>query len=308
MQGVSKFFRQSKLWSKVIQRNASTKDAATTNWFRSEAGAMAMKSIIQTVPVDFLKSSNIQEYVDCALCSDRSSFVPYPHRHIIHQLLTYPLTLSYGLRNLFPTEDHFNHFEELRVTVLGARAESSLPMQWWRHVLFLNPTVKRLSIRFIGPGLGVANNQRDISSQWKWTTGCGNSSQLNLFVDPSHDSCVLHEHHDAHQLLLQSHIFVLYNPGLGSSFLKSAWRPTVEMLLSSKKPILCTALSNSDLNNDVTALQDIAARRSDDQDIGESFEMLLEPQKNPFLSTLVRQDEANQPIQTNQFVYIFRSK
>lgn len=276
------------------------------NWMQSSDGKRIIKSILNVTPESATKTANVRDYAEMVFDSEKT-VLQLPQRHLLSQLLTFPLTLSNSIHHVFPSMDETFLFDDFRVSIIGARAESSLPLHWWRHALFMQSFARKLSLRFIGPGLGVNPSIVRNQAEWSWQNKLGPRS-IAMKSDIKKDSIVLHEHSEVETLLRDTHLFVLFNPGMGSKALKEYWKPTVELLLTSRKPVLCTALNEEDLRTDIDALKQIASSRSDDEDLGESFEMICRPQTNPFASSLVKLDEDKRAIATNHSYYIFQSK
>ncbi|CAN0003114.1 unnamed protein product, partial [Laminaria digitata] len=88
-----------------------------------------------------------------------------PARRFLSHLLTFPLTLSMGLHEVGLSSSSPNRGADrggggggghrVSVVCVGARAESTLPPDFWRETLFALPGVSRLSLHLLGPELGV---------------------------------------------------------------------------------------------------------------------------------------------------------
>lgn len=95
--------------------------------------------------------------------------------------------------------------------------------------------------------------------------------------------------------------------------LKADWDPTVRILLQTRKPIICTAHGDKDLENDLNLLNKISTEE-DTQEIGEPLEFLFPPHLNPFRSSKRTIDPhapegtAGRIVTTNHYVYAFQSK
>lgn len=286
-------------------------DHSINQWVRSRHGKDVLKEAVDIIPRERANTCGGMADYTRSLFSSSGSEWDRPQECVLSQLLTFPLTMANGIRSIFPFQDDLVHMESLNVTVVGARAESSLPAHWWRHALFLNPPANKLSIRFVGPGIGVNTSfgrKFEHSCSWR-EAGSGQTFELHLRADVQKDATVLHQHSERDSILATTHVFVLYNPGIGSKTLRDSWAPTLELLLSARKPVLCTALSGTDLRNDIAALSDVALKASDcTEDLGDSFEMICEPQINAFSSSYVKLDEAGSPIASNHSFYVFQPK
>ena len=173
--------------------------------------------------------------------------------------LTFPLTLSYGLRRIFASREV--KMETIRVLCLGARAESSLPSVWWAESRRGAEDVLegQLSISFLGPHLQTHRPPRPLPP--------GTPTLLTLqHIDQGRSLFHLHPHHM--RLLLHTDLFVLFNPGFGATEqLQQQWGPTLQLLLQTRKPVLATAHSARDLARDLAFLEALT-NREDEQDLG----------------------------------------
>jgi hypothetical protein len=84
-------------------------------------------------------------------------------------------------------------------------------------------------------------------------------------------------------------------------------------LLETRKPILCTAHGEDDLQTDLKELVDRIAVDADDQHLGDSLHFLIKPKTNPYSSLSPRvhdkpSGEAKEVVLTNKFVYAFHAK
>lgn len=226
--------------------------------------------------------------------------------------LTFPLTLSYGLRRVFSS--HEEKKEKVRVLCLGARAESSLPRVWWDQCLASSAGVvgKSLSIGFLGPHLQTHRPPRPAPAL-RGGGGSGRSSGRSLDIHHVEGGAGLfHEHPEWQRLLLHTDVFVLFNPGLGATqALTDSWAPTLRLLFMSRKPVLATAHSAHDLQRDLACLERLTAEE-DEQDIGEPMVRIFAPHRNPFASSRRTCDDKEAPeaqvVTTNEFIYAFAAK
>jgi len=218
----------------------------------------------------------------------------------------------------------------INVLVLGARAESSLPLIWWKEML-LACDFDDVNIRMVGPELLETRHQTDthksvaIEKGKVSIIGCGPNS-----LSQSSDRTALHLHADLMPLLQWAHVFALFNPGYGSPCSKNDWDPTLRLLLQTHKPVLCTAYGHHDLRrgesqrcprhcivttrtmpSDLSALDRLTAEE-DSQELGEPIDFLLPPQDNPFKSYRFLVDEKEPAdrgvVITNHTVYAVAAK
>lgn len=257
----------------VVRRQARD-DAA---WLCTESGKTRIRLFYEKFPADKRKvnSRDIVDYIhsrtDPSSTSEQIDSQQLAAFRVLSSLLTFPLTLAYGLNKLFssssPASSYTNMMlkdRRINVLVLGARAESSLPLIWWQEML-LSCDFDDVNLRMIGPellekgrplqdippqnsslvesGEGEPTIRRRVS-----ISGCGPSSS----VCQSSDRTALHLHEDLVPLLQWAHVFALFNPGYGSKAMggtgsPSDWDPTLRLLLQTRKPVLCTAYGHQDL-------------------------------------------------------------
>lgn len=243
----------------------------------------------------------MQEYISQRL---QLQAVADPERakRLLSTLMTFPLTLSQAINSVYPPSFNKSSFN---VVVIGARAESSLPLLWWREILFHTHISSDINIRFVGPQLQVKDpGSRSYTHSWHPTS----NQKVVLDVQKS-DNALLHQHDSYFELLLWGDLFVLFHPGYGSKNLNSSWRPTISGIIETRKPILATAFSKSDLSDDVNALK-VIAEEEDHQELGNPIDWIAHPSENPFSSCRqeVHPVENSELIISNQFSYIFQWK
>lgn len=115
-----------------------------------------------------------------------------------------------------------------QVLVVGARDESSLPVAWWKNLLYALPPSTHVTLEMLGP---------DIATKWDAHTlvGCddallGHSAGAGGGADgadtqelgrgpstlrlraPAGNKTVLADHPEVREKLLQADLFVLFNP------------------------------------------------------------------------------------------------
>lgn len=281
----------------------------------SGADARLITKFVEKLPEKAIDASDMEEYI--SLRGGQYAWPP-PAIRTLSALLTFPLTLSYGLSQIFPAE---HKVEALNILVVGARSESSLPMVWWREMLCANSNAATHNIRMVGPGLqqnksvygsattGVAITKSD--SNTKKTLSVTNNYTMTADKKLHTDFSALHEHPEHNKLLRWADVFVLFNPGYGNDTLKELWEPTIKQLLHTHKPILCTAYGAHDLKRDLQALDRISTVE-DDQEFGEPIEFLFYPQENPFKTFKCTIDPTergdNGIVTTNHSIYAFLAK
>lgn len=167
----------------------------------------------------------------------------------------------------------------VRIFVLGARAESSLPREVWTQLEYLFPR-STFHIIFIGP---ESMTNRDAEYPLPARTAANPfgaivedriSSRLKIttFVDYFH---TLHEANLFYPYDPYFDCFMLYHPGLGHPASVHEWEATLPQLLETKVPIICTGYTEWDMERDWRWVMEKCAGEVD---------LLMEPGENIFRS------------------------
>ncbi|KAI1752920.1 putative mRNA processing protein [Xylaria castorea] len=231
----------------------------------------------------------------------------------VTRLLTYPLTIGSILHELSPysirkggrlTPEGLKSLSALRYTlhpprtggdigikglrpeappirlfILGARAESSLPRNVWVQLAHLFPRGK-FHLIFIGPE-SMANRDDEfplpprtasnpfgaVVEDRVWPT-----MKISTIVDYYH---TLHKTGHFYPYDPYFDCFVMFHPGLGHPASSHEWAETVPLLLETKAPILVTGYTQHDMDRDIAWVNKTCH--------GE-FDMLMEPGENIFRS------------------------
>ncbi|KAK0621372.1 PXA domain-containing protein [Bombardia bombarda] len=230
------------------------------------------------------------------------------------RLLTYPVTIASVLHELSPygirkedrriTNEGLKSFSALRYTlhppksgggqdvkglrmeappvrlfILGARAESSLPRDVWTQLAHLFPR-SRFHLIFIGPE-SMANRDDEfplpprtptnpfgaIVEDRVWPT-----MKISTIVDYYH---TLHKANYFYPYDPYFDCFIMFHPGLGHPASSHEWEETIPMLLETKAPVIVTGYTQADMERDIAWVEKSAA--------GE-FDILMEPGENTFRS------------------------
>ena len=175
-------------------------------------------------------------------------------------VLSTPLTTALFYSNVFAQSSLKS---TSRLCCVGARAEATLPHEYWKEFLTMVALATgshiSLHLHFVGP---------DIHDKTKTTTVKWSQSEITL--DWYHKG-MLHHLEDSWDA------YLLMNPGLGHENLKENWEPTLIRLLQSESPILLTAHSEKDANRDASLLKD-------------AYEVNVEYRENPFASQIQYED------------------
>ncbi|GAP91045.1 putative mRNA processing protein [Rosellinia necatrix] len=167
----------------------------------------------------------------------------------------------------------------VRIFILGARAESSLPRNVWVQLAHLFPRGK-FHLVFIGPE-SMANRDDEfplpprtaanpfgaIVEDRVWPT-----MKISTVVDYYH---TLHKTGHFYPYDPYFDCFVMFHPGLGHPSSSHEWAETVPLLLETKAPILVTGYTKDDMERDIAWVNTTCR--------GE-FDMLMEPGENIFRS------------------------
>ncbi|KAH7406907.1 zinc-finger of mitochondrial splicing suppressor 51-domain-containing protein [Phaeosphaeria sp. MPI-PUGE-AT-0046c] len=255
------------------------------------------------------------------------------------KLLTYPITIASVINELSPynlrkngrmTPEGLKSFSALRHTlhpprtgggdtwknaklappsvrlfVLGARAESSLPRETWMQLAYLFHRVQ-FSLHFIGPE-SMANREKELPLPEKTPLNpfgaviedrISNAMKISTYVDYYH---TLHKSGHFQPYDPYFDCFVVFHPGFGNPRSMHEWEETLPLLLETKCPIIATGYSPWDMQQDM----DLLNKR-----FGNEMDVLLEPGENLFRS--LRWDlndlDPHDATCSNWGVYAFRGK
>lgn len=167
----------------------------------------------------------------------------------------------------------------VRIFVLGARAESSLPRNAWVQLAHLFPRA-RIHLIFIGPESMMNRDdefplpERTPSNPWGMIVEdrVWHSMKISTIVDYYH---TIHKTGYFYPYDPYFDCFVMFHPGLGHPASSHEWEETLPMLLETKVPIIVTGYTQEDMERDINWVHKTAA--------GE-FDVLLEPGENRFRS------------------------
>ncbi|CAG8424768.1 unnamed protein product, partial [Penicillium salamii] len=167
----------------------------------------------------------------------------------------------------------------VRIFILGARAESSLPRDVWLQLQYMYPQAL-LHLIFIGPE-SMANRDSEFPLPERTPENpfggivedrLGGQMKITTYVDYFHTMNKAQYFGPFDPYL---DCFMLFHPGLGHPASSHEWEETLPQLLETKVPILCTGYTQWDLERDINWVSEKCA--------GE-FDVLLEPGENIFRS------------------------
>ena len=167
----------------------------------------------------------------------------------------------------------------VRIFVLGARAESSLPRDVWMQLSYLFPQAS-FNLIFIGPE-SMANRDSEFPLPERTPENpfgaivedrLSDKMKITTYVDYFH---TLHEANMFYPYDPYFDCFMLFHPGLGHPASAHEWEDTLPQLLSTKVPIICTGYTDWDMQRDAQWVSEKCAGEVD---------ILMEPGENRFRS------------------------
>ena len=227
---------------------------------------------------------------------------------VLSMILTNPLTISYGIRSIFP------HMKDIKILCLGARSESNLPLIWWKESIITLPSISNISIEMVGPEIIPQRIKESSSSIYSFQLPNSHQIQQIKVLSPIENKVFFHKLVNKYEKLLQNDLYLLFNPGYGANnIMKLQWKETLELLLHTKKPILCTSHSHGDLQRDLIYLNELVEQHNEEGlELGNPIEMIIQPQHNPFCSLSIthdpKEDQDSNIISTNSYIYAFKMK
>ncbi|KAJ5807526.1 hypothetical protein N7447_010982 [Penicillium robsamsonii] len=171
------------------------------------------------------------------------------------------------------------HAPPVRIFILGARAESSLPRDVWLQLQYMYPRAL-LHLIFIGPE-SMANRDGEYPLPERTPENpfggivedrLGGQMKITTYVDYFHTMNKAQYFGPFDPYL---DCFMLFHPGLGHPASSHEWEETLPQLLETKVPIICTGYTQWDLERDIKWVGEKCR--------GE-FDVLLEPGENIFRS------------------------
>ncbi|KAK2630368.1 hypothetical protein QTJ16_001188 [Diplocarpon rosae] len=167
----------------------------------------------------------------------------------------------------------------MRIFILGARAESSLPREVWVQLTHLFPRVA-FHLVFIGPESMAGRDAEFPLPQRTPENPHGaivedrltNFLKISTYVDYYH---TLHAAGHFYPYDPYFDCFMLFHPGLGHPASSHEWEDTIPQLLETKVPILVTGYTQFDMERDIDWVK---------KKVGGEMDMLMEPGENRFRS------------------------
>ena len=167
----------------------------------------------------------------------------------------------------------------VRLFILGARAESSLPRDVWLQLSNMFPR-SMFHLIFIGPE-SMANRDEEFPLPERTPENpfggivedrLGGQMKITTYVDYFHTMYKANYFQPFDPYL---DCVVLFHPGLGHPASSHEWEETLPQLLETKVPIISTGYTQWDMERDINWVH---------EKCGGEFDVLLEPGENIFRS------------------------
>lgn len=190
----------------VLETEIEKETELDRKWISSENSAQTMK-LGNHEPASYNESKDMNEHI-IARGYESSDIQNESSRRVLSSLLSFPLTLAYAHKLLFPAVP-----SKVNVLIVGARAESSLPLLWWKDCLYNNDKLDTLSIKMTGPGIqNVPQNKEIHTDSWKLPSKNPTVNVSRLYTP--NNMKLLHDNDEALKLLQWADVFLLFNPGM----------------------------------------------------------------------------------------------
>jgi hypothetical protein len=215
----------------------------------------------------------------------------------------------------------------IRICCVGARAEATLPEPFWKELL-ISTFPLSWDITFIGPEVIIPKGQSKII---KLVHKSDNGDNERQFLRLSFHRCYFEDYiatatnqsnttppseKNNHEEILPSDMWsgaVLFNPGIGHTYLQKKWVGTMQLLIQSNIPLLITAHNQADCDRDLEALneivQTVGSANCDNNTSQNRISLPLSYITNPWSSQQDVVDPLNptatQSVRTNSHVLIF---
>ncbi|KAI4187779.1 MAG: hypothetical protein L6R41_002583 [Letrouitia leprolyta] len=167
----------------------------------------------------------------------------------------------------------------VRIFILGARAESSIPRDVWIQLEYLFPRC-RIHLIFIGPE-SMANRDAEFPLPERTPANpfgrivedrISSYTKITTYVEYYH---TMHKANYFQPFDPYFDCFVLFHPGLGHPASVHEWEETLPQLLETKVPVICTGYTDWDMQRDKKWVEEKMAGEVD---------MLMKPGENIFRS------------------------
>jgi len=167
----------------------------------------------------------------------------------------------------------------VRLFILGARAESSLPREVWLQLAYLFPRAT-FHLNFIGPE-SMTNRDAEFPLPDRTPSNpfgaviedrLGGQMKISTYVEYFQ---TLHQAQHFYPYDPYFDAFILFHPGLGHPASSHEWEQALPQMLETKVPIICTGYTEYDMQRDIEWVSKQARGEMD---------LLLTPGENRFRS------------------------
>lgn len=167
----------------------------------------------------------------------------------------------------------------MRLFIIGARAESSLPREVWLQLAHLFHRVQ-FHLIFIGPESMVNRDDEFPLPERTARNPFGaviedqfsRDMKISTYVEYFH---TLYDAQEFYPFDPYLDCFVLFHPGLGHPSSSHEWGKTVDQLLETKCPVVVTGYTEMDMQRDISWLE---------RQVGGEMDILMKPGENRFRS------------------------
>lgn len=186
---------------------------------------------------------------------------------VLSAALSFPLTLAAAWDHLVPSHIRERAVAEerpIRLSVVGARAEATLPTVFWRELSLLTG-VPSVAIDFCGPA-SAPSQSTTASRMWcsppqrleesdsapPQTLELTHTTPADLFHRGAVGAALLRRHRgeSSPPEAEVADAYALFNPGFGEPGWETAWSETLHALEAADRPLLATAFSRADATRD----------------------------------------------------------
>ena len=168
---------------------------------------------------------------------------------LMSKMLTYPLTLSSCLQSHCKGA---SKARELRIAVIGARAEATLPSKFWKEASVFLPAASNVHLYFVGPH--VPEEAQAYSSSFCNIDGDRVKYHFHFENALYHDSSAQERISEANACGSSDvHASAIaFNSGLSHERVRMSWLPTIEALTCAGIPAIFTCFNVEDYRLDAT--------------------------------------------------------
>ncbi|KAG7198278.1 hypothetical protein KM043_005681 [Ampulex compressa] len=190
----------------------------------------------------------------------------------LSHMSTIPLTALYSMQISYP---NWRDMDNFAIHVIGAefQFECLNLIVWEKFFLHFLPNLKTLTLRFVGPEMGLPSVPMRLLTKVKICSACKSSRRaINVTFHPGKF------YHDVanRERLEKPDLVCLFNPGLyrETGFEgKDTWPRTIKEFCEARAPVTVTSYTKHEIPRDMLRIRSIC-----------DIEIVLEPRRNPFAS------------------------